>query len=422
MRKITKWFIAFVFSLSFCFSSLAAYPPDYNYAFELPELPVEVVQNGYDYFVIYSPSLNGKATYQLFYFDVPHFSGTADRLPLFSVNSYADINSGERDFVAYRYFVKGRDSWNSEVIFSSSGVNADQLVMSTVDIILSDGTIVLHGTGGSGDQEYQYDPDIPDPLNVRFEKKSSGGGQLKWDNAGLGNEYGVLVNGTYHYESNMLFGGSGDILYDCISIEPPESAGRGFYDMPESQWNDVHAKVKEALNWYEGINFMWYPTTFRVQFYFIEGGVIYYGNYAVCNVNWKSVKKQQWTSSSTIHIGGMVDGSIDPDGDGSSDHISGSGAIHGGGGIKLDSETSFDQDGNVVESGSADVTINGFLETLVNIPNVINRFFQSVSTMMSGMGQLPALLSQVVTWLPSDILTFIGIGILLVIVLRIFGR
>ncbi|WP_125140335.1 hypothetical protein [Clostridium transplantifaecale] len=84
----------------------------------------------------------------------------------------------------------------------------------------------------------------------------------------------------------------------------------------------------------------------------------------------------------------------------------------------------YDKDGNLVDSGTSEDSnpIQNLLNSLKNIPNIINSFFDSLMGLMSGVGQIPSFLSQLFSFLPPDIITVIGLGILLVIVLRIFGR
>ena len=84
----------------------------------------------------------------------------------------------------------------------------------------------------------------------------------------------------------------------------------------------------------------------------------------------------------------------------------------------------YDKDGNLVDSGTSEDSnpIQKLLNSLKNIPNIINSFFDSLMGLMSGVGQIPSFLSQLFSFLPPDIITVIGLGILLVIVLRIFGR
>lgn len=84
----------------------------------------------------------------------------------------------------------------------------------------------------------------------------------------------------------------------------------------------------------------------------------------------------------------------------------------------------YDKDGNLVDSGTSEDSnpIQKLLNSLKNIPNIVNSFFDSLMGLMSGVGQIPSFLSQLFSFLPPDIITVIGLGILLVIVLRIFGR
>ena len=84
----------------------------------------------------------------------------------------------------------------------------------------------------------------------------------------------------------------------------------------------------------------------------------------------------------------------------------------------------YDKDGNLVGSGtSSDGNfIKNLIDSLLNIPTLINSLFKSLQDMMSGIGELPVLLGKLFSFLPGELIGFVGIAFLVVIVLRIFGR
>ena len=84
----------------------------------------------------------------------------------------------------------------------------------------------------------------------------------------------------------------------------------------------------------------------------------------------------------------------------------------------------YDKDGNHIGSGQSDDVspIQKILNFIKDIPRIINSLFDSLMGLMSGVGQIPSLLSQLFSFLPVEIISLIGLGLTVVIVLRIFGR
>lgn len=84
----------------------------------------------------------------------------------------------------------------------------------------------------------------------------------------------------------------------------------------------------------------------------------------------------------------------------------------------------YDKDGNHIGSGQSDDVspIQKILNFFKDIPLIINSLFDSLMGLMSGVGQIPSLLSQLFSFLPVEIISLIGLGLTVVIVLRIFGR
>ena len=87
-------------------------------------------------------------------------------------------------------------------------------------------------------------------------------------------------------------------------------------------------------------------------------------------------------------------------------------------------ENEYDKDGNHIGSGQSDDVspIQKILNFIKDIPRIINSLFDSLMGLMSGVGQIPSLLSQLFSFLPVEIISLIGLGLTVVIVLRIFGR
>ena len=62
------------------------------------------------------------------------------------------------------------------------------------------------------------------------------------------------------------------------------------------------------------------------------------------------------------------------------------------------------------------------LKSLKDIPKIISSTFKAIFDLMSGVGQLPTILSQLFSFLPSEIIIIVGLGITVAIALRIVGR
>lgn len=94
------------------------------------------------------------------------------------------------------------------------------------------------------------------------------------------------------------------------------------------------------------------------------------------------------------------------------------------------SGSEYDEDGNYTGSaggsGSGNASwsdiVKELIDGLVNIPTVLSQFFGSLKSLLVGIGEFPAYLTQVVSWLPSSVVSVITLGLVLVVVLRIFGR
>lgn len=87
------------------------------------------------------------------------------------------------------------------------------------------------------------------------------------------------------------------------------------------------------------------------------------------------------------------------------------------------SETVFDRDGNeTVGGGGMDDIINGLPSGEAGVAELLKSFIDIVKSFMTGLGEFPALVGQVFSFLPSQIVGFLVIGIIVSILLRILSR
>lgn len=85
----------------------------------------------------------------------------------------------------------------------------------------------------------------------------------------------------------------------------------------------------------------------------------------------------------------------------------------------------YDKDGNLIGSGTSEDSgnpVERLLKSLKDIPKIISSTFKAIFDLMSGVGQLPTILSQLFSFLPSEIIIIVGLGITVAIALRIVGR
>lgn len=294
-------------------------------------------------------------------------------------------------------------------------------------------------SGGASDSDVLYNSIIPAPQNLTFSYDKTGGifgigsatyHKLSWSNK-LVDEYSVRVSARGQYtdsSDNGLTKKDFELMVvsdgsDGADVGAPASSGFVQFNLA-----DIMQKLEDSSEF--GIDSC-RPTQYRVQFYKYVDGVLQVGPVGVVNlsVNMFGV----WTGTvSTTEV------PIDKDNIGQSGGFMGSDAVDGwtsdgqdyqeydstgtqtGTGVVGDPD-SYVPSGSSGGGGSGGI-FQELIQGLLNIPNVVSQLFSSLKNAMSGIGELPAFFTQVVSWLPSEIVSLISLGIILVIVLRIFGR
>lgn len=351
---------------------------------------------------------------------------------------YRTASDGKR--VYYKEIVYHPDnSGFSLPVMNISSLDADEFgttnyVQYLADNIDTLGFNNLPGVNGSGGEiSGGYSPAVPAPANVRYVKTGEDTAGLVWDNNDTDDKYHVVIRGVFHWKNNNPVGSwiqnntpftgdsSGDVTVQLLDSSDQYKVSRSGYSIPDDKFEEVKATVakeaKQSATWWS-----WYPSEFQVQYFgYDENGKKIFGDAAICKINWSNVKKGEWTSSTMIYSGGVKD-DTGAGGEQSTTHVTDWGEVMGGGGASWDDSNEYDSSGNIVKSDASKNTLQDFINGLVNIPDILNRFFQTIQVLMSGISQLPALFSTIVSYMPPEFVSLLGMGLVVVIILRIFGR
>lgn len=442
MKKIMKWFLSLILCLCLCFPTFAS--DDY--------LNHDVVYNQYNdsggiswrfgvsfdseaYVLLQSRYLDFADSYfRIMISDAPFTVTTYNADGTFFRSS--DAQSGSEYGHPELYFhnsvgvLNYTDTYN--FVDSPSGLlNATQQISWFLESY-ANGSFPVTPDG----QEYAYDSSIPAPQNLKLDFIKTNVGilglskrtdlQLSWSNV-LVDDYGVQISASMTVEVFDTEGTSNNVkkklTYKLVGLSQADSGGadagypasKGKFTVTEDELLSIAQKELGDTVKVEKV----YVDAFRVQFYRIDSGVVNVGPVGVLNLNYSFLGKYMGSTSTVEYPSNSSDvgedGGIMPDDSGK---WSGDGT-----------GSEYDADGNYVgspdgSSGNASWsdTFKALLDGFVNIPTVLAQFFNSLKDMMSGIGEFPAFLAQVVSWLPPSIISIIGVGLVLVVVLRIFGR
>lgn len=415
-----------------------------SFAATLPPIPSEL--DGYDYVIqlnangfTYSLLAFKPASYDRVYLSSgPDYSWAPDYTWFysdativykyeFSANSGGWIDATKSLPSAYKHYFYGSGKF---IVANSVPVYSD-----------STGSSVLYPVNPYTNVRFgaDYDSSIPAPQNLTFTYDKTGGAfgigsktyhKLAWSNK-LVDDYSVRVSARGQYtdsSDNGLTKKDFEVMVvsdgsDGADVGAPASSGFVQFNLAE-----IMQKLENSSEF--GIDSC-RPTQYRVQFYKYVDGVLQVGPVGVVNlsVNVFGV----WTGTvSTTEV------PIDKNNIGQSGGFMGSDAVDGWTSDGQDYQE-YDSTGtqtgtgivgnpdSYVPSGSSGGGGSGgifqeLIQGLLNIPNIVSQLFSSLKNAMSGIGELPAFVSQIVSWLPSEIISLISLGIVIVIVLRIFGR
>lgn len=298
--------------------------------------------------------------------------------------------------------------------------------------------MVSSGTLPSVKSDVSYNSSIPAPQNLKFSYSNEGGvpivhlggtsyHKLSWSNEFV-DPYSVRISVKVH-----ILDTDGNEFDKEIMVASDGSDGADYGIAASSKlykynFGSLADKIISTGVVDKAHLQAWTAVQYRVQFYQYDSGVLNVGPVGVVHL-----KKNMFG----VYSGTVVTTETPID----KDNIGSSGGLFPG--DSSDSWTSagrdydeFDISGNIIGSGvvgddssyvngtshNAFTSITEFLNSLVNIPTVISQLFNSLSDMMSGLGELPSLIASLFSSMPAVILTMIGLGISLAVVLRIVGR
>lgn len=284
---------------------------------------------------------------------------------------------------------------------------------------------------------FVFDSSIPAPENLTFSSSRNGGffgigekvnHKLSWTNT-LVDDYSVRISARIHVTD-----GNGYHYYDDVLVASDGSDGSDLaYLASSGSFEYDYGTMITDWAVANSIDMKSYPYVsvdrYRVQFYKITDGQMSVGPVGVISVTRDS--NQVWKGTSVT-----TERPLDPDNIGSSGGLySGSSdgwSSKGNGYIDYDTQGNVSGSGTVgdpdsyVPTGNATQSwqemISNMLNSFLNIPTILSQFFNSLTGLMSDIGQFPQYMAQVVTWLPASMLSLITLGLIVVVALRIFGR
>lgn len=215
---------------------------------------------------------------------------------------------------------------------------------------------------------------------------------FSWDTDNL-QEGDLLEIKTYNYYKKIL-GEKLSGFYDYITKSDGISAYTGSYSF--SQYKATNAWFSSLEN--KPVAFKEFDTT---DYYLRPYRQGQYGG-------WVHIKMGRSTPTSSPYIEDVEYGDFDEDNNWTVDEdlTDKNGGHHG-----------IDQGGSYIPS---DQTENPFTGT--NIAGIFQYFYDFMKQIPAMIGDLPALVGNIISFLPNPIIAFIGIGVIVAIILRIVGR
>ncbi len=281
---------------------------------------------------------------------------------------------------------------------------------------LEDGFELGKDPSGGGGSSILYDSSIPAPENLKFEEKTKSFGFLEgakfehcltWSNGLASPPLLVRVSGV----ANAIYNDTGQVVPDSMLYLLPESqtglkANTGVFTVAA---DDIKAKLLQGTTLVSMLEY-------RVQFYRYDvEGTLYVGPISTVHLNYNKLGK---FIGYTVTTDRPKDETNLGQTGGMDDYYQDNWTSDG------ENYDEYDKDGNLIGSGTSDdgSPLDKLLKSLKNIPLLISSFFDSVGQLFSGVGELPSLLSRLFSFLPSEIIALVGLGVTVVIILRILGR
>lgn len=274
--------------------------------------------------------------------------------------------------------------------------------------------------GGGSSSSVSYDSTIPAPSGLKFESTTTGGflgigskftHKMTWDNAVLPDNLYTRISALVSLDTTA----EDQRFEDTLSLLPAVETGG--YLAHSKRYSVTLDELVDALK-ISGLNGMSLAKVleYRVQFYRYDEGVLKVGPVSTIRLKTNMFGKYDGYTVTTERP--RDENELGPSA-GEDDFYDDNWSSDG------EHYDDYDKDGNLIGSGDSEDDGNPLqklLHSLASIPKIINSFFESLVSMMSGVGQIPAYLSQLFSFLPAEIISLVGLGVLLVICLRILGR
>lgn len=283
---------------------------------------------------------------------------------------------------------------------------------------LDEGFVLGQGGSSSGGDSSSiiYDSTIPAPENLQYKQVSKGFDfmtgakfehQLTWTNGAATPPVYVRVSAV----AEILFNDTGQAIPDSMIHLLPASANgvNATIGKFTASAEDFKAKVLQGTTLHKVLDY-------RVQFYrYGEDEKLNVGPISTIHLNYNVLGKYTGYTVTTdkpkddTNLG--ITGGMD---DFYQDNWTSDGEDY----------NEYDKDGNLTDTGKTEEGnfFDKLLNSLASIPKIINSFFDSLLALMSGVGQIPTYLAQLFSFLPIEIISLIGTGVLVVVWLRILGR
>lgn len=220
---------------------------------------------------------------------------------------------------------------------------------------------------------------------------------FSWDTDNL-QDGDLLEIKTYNYYKKIL-GEKLSGFYDFITYSDGVNASSGKYSF--SQYTATKAWFNSLEN--KPLAFKEYDTT---DYYLrpVRMGTLGVEKYG----GWVHIKMGRSTPTSSPYIEDIEYGDFDDDNNWTVDEdlTDKNGGHHG-----------VDQGGGYIPPDQSDNPFTG-----TNIAGIFSYFYDFMKQIPAMLGDLPALVGNIISFLPKPIIAFIGIGVLVAIILRIVGR
>lgn len=273
------------------------------------------------------------------------------------------------------------------------------------------------GAGGEISSSIVYDSSIPAPQNLRFKSESVGGflgigakfeHELSWSNGLASPPLYARISAVASTQAT-----ADDVPFEDSTVSLLSAETTGGYPADTGVYrvgtDEIASKILPGTSLHKVLEY-------RIQFYRYVDDKLNVGPVATVHLKTNLFGKYDGYTVTTEYP-------KDPDNIGES----------GGSDDFYDKDWSsdgqnyqeYDKDGNLIGSGTSEDSgnpVERLLKSLKDIPKIISSTFKAIFDLMSGIGQLPTILSQLFSFLPPEIIIIVGLGITVAIALRIVGR